>query len=80
MTTTNGKSNKELAGGIIKKANPSQLLFHSRKIRQMNIPLNWKRLGVKLSFLVWAVLEMKLSLPDIENNSFAIWDTNETAR
>lgn len=32
VTTTNGKSNKELAGGIIKKANPSQLLFHKRKI------------------------------------------------
>ncbi len=84
ITTTDEKGNKALSGGMLKRQNPQQLgITNYIDVKSIN------EYSAKVEGLGGKVVLQKMPVPgmgyfaiciDTENNTFAIWETDSTAK
>ena len=83
VTTTDDKGNQALGGGMSKRAMPQQQITNFIDIKSVDeYSSKVERLGGKLVVPKTAVPGMGYYAVcvDTENNSFAIWESNESAK
>ena len=83
VTTTDDKGNKALGGGIMKRQMPEQQVTNYINVKSVD------EYSSKVKLLGGKVVAPKKAVPgmgyfvlclDTENNSFAIWESNESAK
>ena len=83
VTTTDDKGNKALGGGMMKRQMPAQQVTNYINVKSVD---EYKS---KVEKLAGKVVSPKKAVPgmgyfalcvDTENNSFAIWESNESAK
>jgi predicted enzyme related to lactoylglutathione lyase len=83
VTTTDDKGNKTLGGGMMKRQDPQQQITNFIDVKSVDeYSSKVQKLGGKVVVSKKAVPRMgyfALCL-DTENNSFAIWESNESAK
>jgi len=84
ITTTDDKGNKAIGGGMIKKQNPQHqglsVIIDVKSIEEHSTKV--EKLGGKIMLQKTAVPGMGYFAicSDTENNTFAIWETDSTAK
>ncbi|HXS59904.1 MAG TPA: VOC family protein [Candidatus Sulfopaludibacter sp.] len=84
ITTTDGKGNKAIGGGMMKRQNPQHQgitnFIDVKSIEEQSAKV--EKLGGKVNLQKTAVPGMGYFAVclDTENNSFAIWETDSTAK
>ena len=83
VTTTDDKGNKTLGGGMMKRQDPQQQITNFIDVKSVD------EYSFKVQKLGGKVVAPKKAVPgmgyfaiclDTENNSFAIWESNESAK
>jgi uncharacterized protein len=83
VTTTDDKGNKSLGGGIHKRMHPEQKIINHIDVKSVD------EYSSKVEKLGGKVVAPKTAVPgmgyfafclDTENNSFSIWESNESAK
>ena len=83
VTTTDDKGNKTLGGGMMKRQDPQQQITNFIDVKSVD------EYSSKVQKLGGKVVAPKKAVPgmgyfaiclDTENNSFAIWESNESAK
>ena len=83
VTTTDDKGNKALGGGMMKRQMPEQQVTNYINVKSVD------EYSSRVKMLGGKVVAPKMAVPgmgyfvlclDTENNSFAIWESNESAK
>ncbi len=83
VNTTDEKGNKALGGGMMKRQGPQQPIINYIDVKSVDeYSSKVKQLGGKVHVPKMAVPGMGYLAVclDTENNSFGIWETNESAK